>query len=90
VASVPEVTRMIARIEDWKVRRGKARGRADTDRVRGEAHKLFDELSDMPTEMRRSCWAAAGRGDESGRTARGTWSRHEADALRQVDSLYRS
>jgi hypothetical protein len=44
---------MIARIEDWKERRGKARGRAETDRVLGEAHKLFDELSNMLTEMRR-------------------------------------
>jgi hypothetical protein len=31
-------------------RRGAAR---DTDRVLGEAHKLFDELGDMLTEMRR-------------------------------------
>jgi hypothetical protein len=53
VASVPEITRMIARIEDWKERRWKARGRADTDRVLGEAHKLFDELSNMLTELRR-------------------------------------
>jgi hypothetical protein len=37
---------MIARIEDWKERCGKARGRADTDRVLGEAAKLFDELSE--------------------------------------------
>jgi hypothetical protein len=44
---------MIARIEDWKERRGKARGRAETDRVLGEAHKLFDELGNMLTEMRR-------------------------------------
>ena len=44
---------MIARIEDWKEGRGKARGRAETDRVLGEAHKLFDEIGDMLTEMRR-------------------------------------
>jgi hypothetical protein len=44
---------MIARIEDRKERRGKARGRADTDRVLGEAHKLFEELSDTLTELRR-------------------------------------
>jgi hypothetical protein len=53
VASVPEITRMIARIEDWKEARGKARGRAETDHVLGEAHKLFDELSDMLTGLRR-------------------------------------
>jgi hypothetical protein len=53
VTSVPEITRMIARIEDWKEGHGKARGRAETDRVLGEAHKLFDEVSNMLTEMRR-------------------------------------
>jgi hypothetical protein len=53
VTSVPEITRMIARIEDWKEGRGKAKGRAETDRVLGEAHKLFDEISNMLTEMRR-------------------------------------
>ena len=44
---------LIARIEDWKERCGKTRGRADTDRVLSEARKLFDELSDMLTETRR-------------------------------------
>jgi hypothetical protein len=53
VTSVPEITRMIARIEDWKERRGKARGRAETDRVLGEARTLFDEIAIMLTEMRR-------------------------------------
>jgi hypothetical protein len=61
VASVPETTRMIACIEDWKEGRGKARGRAETDRVLGEAHKLFDEVSDMLTEMRREL-LGSGRG----------------------------
>jgi hypothetical protein len=53
VASIPDITRMIARVQDWKERAGKAGGRADTDRVLGEAHKLFDEVSDLLTEMRR-------------------------------------
>ena len=53
MTTVPEITRMIARIEDWKEGHGKARGRAETDRVLGEAHKLFDEISNMLTEMRR-------------------------------------
>jgi hypothetical protein len=44
---------MIARIEAWKEARGRARGRAETDRVLGEAHKLLDEISRMLTEMRR-------------------------------------
>ena len=55
MTSVPEITRMIARIEDWKEARGKGRGRAETDRVLGEAHKLFDELSDTLTELRFRC-----------------------------------
>jgi hypothetical protein len=53
VTTVPDITRMIARIEDWKEGHGKARGRAETDRVLGEAHKLFDEIGNMLTEMRR-------------------------------------
>ena len=53
MTSVPDITRMIARIEDWKEGHGKARGRAETDRVLGEAHKLFDEIGNMLTEMRR-------------------------------------
>jgi hypothetical protein len=53
VAAIPEITRMLARIEDWKDGHGKARGRAETDRVLGEAHKLFDEISSLLTEMRR-------------------------------------
>jgi hypothetical protein len=50
---------MIARTEDWKEEREKARGRAETDRALGEAHKLFDEIGNMLTEMRR---ALLGRG----------------------------
>jgi hypothetical protein len=59
VTSVPDITRMIARIEDWKEARGKARGRAETDRVLGEAHKLFAEVSAMLTEMRRQLLGSA-------------------------------
>jgi hypothetical protein len=53
VASIPEISRMIARIEEWKEAQGKARGRAETDRVLGEAHKLFDDVANMLTETRR-------------------------------------
>jgi hypothetical protein len=31
----------------------RGRSRAETDRVLGEAHKLFDQISNMLTEMRR-------------------------------------
>ena len=58
MTSVPDITRMIARIEDWKEARRRARGRAETDRVLGEAHKLFDEISNMLTEMRRELLAS--------------------------------
>jgi hypothetical protein len=53
LTSIPDITRMIARIEDWKEGRGKARGRAETHRALGEAQKLFDEISNMLTAMRR-------------------------------------
>jgi hypothetical protein len=52
LTSIPDITRMIARIEDWKEGHGKARGRAETDRVLGEAHKLFDEVNNLLTDMR--------------------------------------
>jgi hypothetical protein len=61
VTSVPEITRMIARVQDWKERAGKARGRAETDRVLGEAHKLFDEISNLLTELRRPLLGSGGR-----------------------------
>jgi hypothetical protein len=32
---------------------GRGKARAETDRVHSEAHKLFDEISNMLTEMRR-------------------------------------
>jgi hypothetical protein len=51
VASSPDITRMIARIETWK--EGKALGRAEAARRLDEAHKLLDEVSNMLTEMRR-------------------------------------
>jgi hypothetical protein len=43
----------------WKEGYGKAKGRAETDRVLSEAHKLLDEIRNMLTEMRR---ALPGRG----------------------------
>jgi hypothetical protein len=54
VTSVPDITRMIARIEDWRDGHGKPGGRAEADRRLGEAHKLFDEINNMLTEMRRN------------------------------------
>ena len=53
MASVPEITRMIARIQEWRDGHDKPGGRAEATRRLDEAHKLFDELSAMLTEMRR-------------------------------------
>jgi hypothetical protein len=53
LTSVPDITRMIARIEDWREGRGKPGGRAEAAHRLGEAHKLLDEISNMLTEMRR-------------------------------------
>jgi hypothetical protein len=53
MTSVPEITRMLARIQDWKDGHGKAGGRAEAARRLDEAHKLLDEISSMLTEMRR-------------------------------------
>jgi hypothetical protein len=50
MTSVANITRMIATGKSGAERRGAAPA---TDRVLGEAHKLFDELSDMLTELRR-------------------------------------
>ena len=52
MTSVPEITRMIARIEDWKGQ-GPALGRAEAARRLDEAHKLLDEVANMLTDMRR-------------------------------------
>jgi hypothetical protein len=59
VTSVPDITRMIARIEDWRDGHGKPGGRTEAACRLGEAHKLLDEISNMLTEMRR---ALPGRG----------------------------
>jgi hypothetical protein len=56
VASVPDLTRLIARIEDWKGQ-GAAMGRADAARRIDEAAKLLTEISDMLVEMRRELMA---------------------------------
>jgi hypothetical protein len=53
VTSVPDITRMIARIEDGRDGHGKPGGRGEAAQRLDEAHKLFDEISNMLTEMRR-------------------------------------
>jgi hypothetical protein len=46
VTTVPEITRLLARIEDWKGQ-GPVLGRADAARRLDEAHKLLEEVSNM-------------------------------------------
>jgi hypothetical protein len=58
VTSVPDITRMIARIADWRDGHGKPGGRAEDARRLNEAHKLLDEISNMLTEMRRELLAS--------------------------------
>jgi hypothetical protein len=53
VTSVPQITRMLARIADWRDGHGKPGGRAEAARRLDNAHALFGEISDMLTEMRR-------------------------------------
>jgi hypothetical protein len=43
---------MLARIEDWKEGHGKARGRAETDRMLSEARQLLTEIQHMLADMR--------------------------------------
>jgi hypothetical protein len=52
VTSVPEITRLIARIEDWKGQ-GPVLGRAEAARRLDEAKKLLGEIEHMLAEMRR-------------------------------------
>ena len=53
MTSVPDITRLLARIEDWKGQ-GPVLGRAEAARRLDEAHKLLDEVSNMLTELRRT------------------------------------
>ena len=46
MTSVPEITRIIARIEDWKGQ-GPVLGRADAARRLDEAHRLLDEVANV-------------------------------------------
>jgi hypothetical protein len=61
MASVPDITRLLARIEDWKGQ-GPAMGRAEAAGRLGEAHKLLEEIADM-----RRAMLVAGEGPGVGR-----------------------
>jgi hypothetical protein len=53
VTTVPEITRMIARIQEWRDGHGKPGGRADAARRLEEAHELLEEISDLLSRLRR-------------------------------------
>ena len=61
MTSVPDITRMLARIHEWQEGHGKPGGRADAARRLDEAHKLLDEVANMLTEMRLNMLCAAVR-----------------------------
>jgi hypothetical protein len=50
--TVPDITRLIARIEDGKGQ-GAAMGRADAARRIEEAQRLLTEIADMLTDVRQ-------------------------------------
>ena len=52
MTTVPDITRLIARIEEWKGR-GPALGRAEAARRFDEVHKLLDEIEHMLADVRR-------------------------------------
>jgi hypothetical protein len=52
VTSIPEITRLITRIEDWKGQ-GPALCRAEAARRLDEVHKLLEEVSNMLVGVRR-------------------------------------
>jgi hypothetical protein len=49
---VPDITRLLARIEDWKGQ-GPVLGRAEAARRLEEAQELLDEIADMLGDVRR-------------------------------------
>jgi hypothetical protein len=53
VTTVPEITRMIARIQEWRDGHGKPGGRAEAARRLDEAHELLEAISDLLSRLRR-------------------------------------
>ena len=56
MTSVPDLTRLLARIEDWKGQEP-ALGRAEAARRLDEAAKLLDEIANMLGDVRRELLA---------------------------------
>ena len=53
MASVRDITRLLARIAEWQEGHGKAGGRAEAACPLDEAHKLLDEIANMLADVRR-------------------------------------
>ena len=53
MTTVPEITRMIARIQEWRDGHGKPGGRAEAARRLDEAHELLEEISTLLSHLRR-------------------------------------
>jgi hypothetical protein len=51
--TVPEITRMIARIQEWRDGHGKPGGRTEATHRLDEAHDLLAEISDLLSRLRR-------------------------------------
>ena len=61
MTSIPDITRLLARIHEWQDGHGKPGGRVEAARRLDEAHKLLDEVPPLLTEMRRTLLGGAGR-----------------------------
>ena len=61
MTSIPDITRLLARIHEWQEGHGKPGGRADAARRLDEAHKLLDEVTHMLTDVRRTMTGIAVR-----------------------------
>ena len=63
MTSLPELTRTLARIQEWKDGQAKARGRAETDRMLNEARQLLTQVEHMLVDLRREMLGSARRID---------------------------
>lgn len=53
MASVTDITRLLARIQDWQADHGQPGGRADAARRIAEAQELLDEIERVLVDVRR-------------------------------------
>ena len=61
MASIPELTRLLAAIHTWRDGHGQPGGRAEAARRLDEAYKLLDEVANVLTEMRRELLGGGSR-----------------------------